>query len=359
MRYARWLAVPFLALIQACRIDTHLTPQQYTTPWAGHGPHYGLSRARQLARRDCSAFIFWHIEATGGRSIANLMGKYIARNLTLCAPTKHHTYTKHLADRGWVRRNPHIFVEHHLHKFGGGFLHSYQTVRPIYAAGGLGCKLVIGTILREPLELFWAWFRHFGSRSVPFDVLATQQAEMLLWSWGGGRGLNLSRVDNASRVVTRATAAIATLDWLGLTHRWAESVVLLLGQLALPLPLTSPHIGSSAGNSAGPRPSARPNLSANPHSRTSASDRSTVRPRASHLITSHHERDYERDNSSTTQNHTQQLLLRLNPASREYFRRAQALFEIRVRAERQATRSFDARVLAFERLPKSNRDMWW
>lgn len=222
----------------------------------------------------------------------------------LCASTSRGDYIHHLQNRSWVERNRHLFAEHHLHKFGSGWLRTYQAVRPSYAA--LGCRLTIGTILREPVSLFRSWYRHFGGGR-PMTILAAQQSDMLLWSWGGGQGINLSATEVVGRVLRLARVAVRGLDWIGLNERWDESIVLLLDALGLPLPPVSPHI-------------------------------STAAPLAADAASGAHEA----------------LLRRLNAVSIEYYRDATALFEERVLARQRSDSRFESRVIAFRRLPRTH-----
>ena len=353
---AAFVVLCALRIARACRIG--LEAQEYATT---HGPgrRAPLVPLVHRRRKPCTAFIFWHIEATGGRSILSLMTSYIKQKFLLCASTSsQRDYVQQLKNRTWVMHNTHIFAEHHLHKFGGGWLAAYNRVRPVYS--GFGCKLVVGAILREPVSLFWSWYRHFGSRAKPIEEQARSKSEMLLWSWG--QGGNFSRQRVRSKVLRKAKAAIATLDWIGLHSHWDESIVILLDLLGLPLPPVRPHVGGAPPVAGAQQASApAPPLVADfdctwtngccvrypkaPHCVITATeqlgDRAGRLPASAARETSHDEDD-------------DALVRRLNAASIEYYQDVTELFDARLQSRRAADPSFTARVATFSQLPVSN-----
>lgn len=360
----------------ACRIA--LDPHEYVSRLHDQqqeqlSPH--LAPKTRRTGDQCSAFVFWHIESTGGRSICSLMTSYIKERYLLCAKTaSQQDYVRHLKNRSWVASNRHLFVEHHLHKFGGGWLASYNGARPTYAA--LGCKLVIGTMLREPISLFWSWYRHFGNRAIPFETQARGKAEMLLWSWGLGSSLSKPNVQR--RVLQRARSALAKLDWIGLHSRWDESIVLLLDLLGLPLPVVRPHVGGAPPEdhtyAHGPAATGAPPPPLVADFDCTWTNGCCMRyPRAPHCVATAHEQQVRAglwppsaistsatsqlingENASVREQQERALLSRLNAASAKYYRIAAELFEARL-SLKAADPSFAARVAGFRELPLSNQ----
>lgn len=337
-----------LRIASGCRVG--LNAEEYARSPGPRMAHH------HLQKRDhshlCTAFIFWHIESTGGRSILSLMTSYMKQKFLLCARTTlQRDYVKLLKNRTWVSANQHIFAEHHLHKFGGGWLSSYNKIRPAYTA--FGCKLVIGTMLREPVSLFWSWFRHFGAHTKPFEEQARGKADMLLWSWG--QGVNFSRPLVRKKVLRHARAAIATLDWLGLHSCWDESIVMLLDVLGLPLPPVRPHVGGAPPLMSAPSNDLPPPLVAD-FDCTWTNTCCMRYPDAPHCVITarEHGRAWRSPASLEASTAERTLISRLNAASTEYYLAAAENFKARLQSRRVADPSFATRVAAFRMLPVSH-----
>ena len=202
-------------------------------------------------RRGCSTFVFWHIASTGGRSINNLLRRYTACHQLIMWPDQGQVRQERLctgdgcvpptasllANATFVYNNPHLFTECHCTGFGGDVYHparlpAWESVRPAYAA--LGCRLIVGTILRHPTALWLSWYRHFGGR-MPVDRAIGDQRELVLQWWGvhKRRAPDGSWQLNYSSTFTAAVIGLTRFDWLGLTERFDESSWMLLRMLGL------------------------------------------------------------------------------------------------------------------------------
>ena len=192
-------------------------------------------------RPTCSLFVFLHTPATGGRSLLATIRQ--SRRLSCISTDKTRRLPESDACRPGIDRwrygisaftnasfvaGRHLFIEYEGFHTLKRVLNTFnRDIRPTYE-GRLGCKLITGSLFREPIRQAQAHWRHFG------DPRNHELAHK-----------NTSFIDHACRVVRsqhqtfgtclRSEDCYRNLDWIGVTDEWRRSLCMLSSLLRVRL----------------------------------------------------------------------------------------------------------------------------
>lgn len=218
----------------------------------------------------CALFVFLHPQSSGGTSIDSLLGAAVASSDWECSSLAPPELAGNLTNASWVRDHPRVYVRFHER-----LSRSRLRVAPLLAARGayeaLGCRLVVGTLLRDPVSHLLSWWNHFGVRKHRNMTLAQllasdspaqrvarcpqldgQACQLGNASVGSGvRGMYLREIGAlaepqpgvlvpaggpaARSLAARVPTSSPTewCDWVGMTESMGESVLQLADMLAL------------------------------------------------------------------------------------------------------------------------------
>ncbi|KAG8462833.1 hypothetical protein KFE25_001606 [Diacronema lutheri] len=174
----------------------------------------------------CATFAFFHPPSAGGTSIDSLLGIALASGEWECANISVRALARALTDATWVRARPRAYLRVHgpLARARGAF-RLLADARNVYERVH-GCRLVVGTVLRDPVSHMLSWWNHFGVRKHrnatlretlasappgPAGLRGIYMRELTLGD-GGEAGRRDARARNATSCAARAAVAIASAD---------------------------------------------------------------------------------------------------------------------------------------------------